>query len=43
MITAARWHIFRALCHIGWHICPEPRRSELLGSMSYDETLWRRK
>lgn len=36
-----RWRIFKAICHIGWRICPEPQRSDLYGSMTYDFRIWR--
>lgn len=36
-----RWWLFQKISHLGWMVCPEPHRSRLYGSMSFDRTMWR--
>lgn len=37
-MTAIRWWLFKRLSDIGWEICPEPHKSNLLARMpSWDE------
>lgn len=31
-----RWKLFMALSRIGWTVCPEPQRSDLLSRMTFD-------
>ena len=39
-MNAFRWWLFRRLSELGWWICPEPHKSVLQASMSFDKTMW---
>lgn len=41
-MTWLRWRIFKLLSWIGWRVGPEPHRSRLHQSMTYDKEMWRR-
>lgn len=35
-----RWWLFKIISRVGWWVCPEPRRSLLHNSMSFDRYMW---
>lgn len=39
-VTALRWRLFKLLSWISWRICPDPHRSRLYHSMSFDKDMW---
>lgn len=41
-MTFIRWKLYRALCHVGWWICPQPHKGYLQKGVGSWEDVKRR-
>lgn len=41
IIAGGRWWLFKKISRVGWAVCPEPHRSKLYQSMSFDNAMWK--
>lgn len=39
-MNALRWWLFKKACPLVWRLCPEPHRTDLFSSMSFDKDIW---